>query len=322
MQIIYSGLMIVNVALFFFFMWDQLPNRYVGTFQKYCAFPCIFVLIFSFLKASYSNPGKITKENVDQFKNSFPYDGVSYIPDQICKTCGMVKPARSKHSSQTNRCVSKFDHYCIWINNDVGELNYKWFHLFIIMNFIACFWCAAGYMLTFIAIVKESDLMNAIFVMPDQRRVKGNPAVVIQYLMSKYIIPVGQMLFLFGCSLMAFFFGSYHWYLTATNTTTNETMRFQDRKFAVDYFKDKSKMKDKKKLAELEIDEKELFNENERPAIESIREIVRKNPKFEYKNIYSHGIIRNFMEVLFPHSERQDLKQKSKSEEMKEKKDQ
>jgi DHHC palmitoyltransferase len=42
-----------------------------------------------------------------------------------------LRPARSKHSAITNQCVSKFDHYCIWIKGDVGEKNYKFFLGFI-----------------------------------------------------------------------------------------------------------------------------------------------------------------------------------------------
>ena len=41
------------------------------------------------------------------------------------------KPPRTHHDSVTGRCVLKFDHYCVWIINCVGLLNYKAFLLFL-----------------------------------------------------------------------------------------------------------------------------------------------------------------------------------------------
>lgn len=39
----------------------------------------------------------------------------------------VLRPARSKHCAISRECIAKFDHYCIWIKNVVGEKNYKWF---------------------------------------------------------------------------------------------------------------------------------------------------------------------------------------------------
>ncbi|SBS83584.1 palmitoyltransferase, putative (DHHC3) [Plasmodium ovale curtisi] len=41
-----------------------------------------------------------------------------------CDICGYVE-AQSKHCKVCNKCVSVFDHHCMWVNNCIGKKNYK-----------------------------------------------------------------------------------------------------------------------------------------------------------------------------------------------------
>lgn len=55
-----------------------------------------------------------------------------------CRKCKAWKPPRAHHCSMTRRCVLKMDHYCVWVGNTIGLLNYKYFVLFLFWAFIGC----------------------------------------------------------------------------------------------------------------------------------------------------------------------------------------
>lgn len=56
--------------------------------------------------------------NMERKKTLFP---------RFCRNCLLVKPDRSHHCSICGTCVLKMDHHCPYINNCVGNNNYKFF---------------------------------------------------------------------------------------------------------------------------------------------------------------------------------------------------
>ena len=43
---------------------------------------------------------------------------------EVCSSCGHRIPLRGRHSRDTGRCVMKWDHYCPYVGNDIGEFNH------------------------------------------------------------------------------------------------------------------------------------------------------------------------------------------------------
>ncbi|XP_004504881.1 probable protein S-acyltransferase 23 [Cicer arietinum] len=53
---------------------------------------------------------------------------------QLCPTCKIIRPVRSKHCPTCKRCVEQFDHHCPWISNCVGKKNKRDFFIFICLG--------------------------------------------------------------------------------------------------------------------------------------------------------------------------------------------
>lgn len=61
-------------------------------------------------------------------------NNIIFFANRCCRTCHTPKPARLKHCSTCRRCVAVFDHHCVWLNNCIGDNNYRWFVAFLAAN--------------------------------------------------------------------------------------------------------------------------------------------------------------------------------------------
>jgi len=103
------------------------------------------------LRASFTNPGLIPKE--------------IEVPDYVdtaglntCERCNMTwKPQRAHHCSECGVCVYKMDHHCPWVNNCVGQRNYKYFMQFVIFIMFASAYLCVLMALSFYFLLVAKD---------------------------------------------------------------------------------------------------------------------------------------------------------------------
>jgi hypothetical protein len=113
-------------------------NPYFAAHHLGEAWALLAATLVAFAAASFTDPGRITPANARALADAYPCDDVLYVRDgrADCATCHLPRPARSKHCPVCGHCVARFDHHCIWLNACVGERNYRWFILFLVLNVV------------------------------------------------------------------------------------------------------------------------------------------------------------------------------------------
>ncbi|GMM31803.1 palmitoyltransferase [Martiniozyma asiatica (nom. inval.)] len=113
--------------------YDHLTNW--KTRMIFIIIPTLTTNFFVFLFAVFTDAGHLNQENFHKYQFLFPLDNIIYH-SYNCSTCHIPKIARSKHCSTCDKCILLFDHHCIWLNNDVGYYNYRYFLLFLMTTMI------------------------------------------------------------------------------------------------------------------------------------------------------------------------------------------
>ncbi|XP_012587212.1 PREDICTED: probable palmitoyltransferase ZDHHC4 isoform X2 [Condylura cristata] len=174
-----------------------------------------------------SNPGTITKANELLFLQVYAFDEVMFPVNRSCPTCELRKPARSKHCSVCDRCVHRFDHHCIWVNNCIGAWNARYFLIYLMTLTASAASIAAVSTVFLVHLVVVSDLYSKTYIDDLGRAQVIDFAFLIQYL----FLTFPRIVFMLGfVIILSFLLGGYlcfSLYLAATNQTTNEWCRGQ-----------------------------------------------------------------------------------------------
>ncbi|CAM8926032.1 hypothetical protein QQ045_023975 [Rhodiola kirilowii] len=308
LQLIYVAIL---GATYFFVVKSSfiyIPGYYMGESHRYISLAAVCVGAVLFVLTSFSDAGTVNKENVSQYLSAYPYDGILFS-EKECSTCKISKPARSKHCSICNRCVARFDHHCGWMNNCIGERNNRYFLAFLLWHFLLCVYGTAAIGLILAGRLVDFKVIHILTVYYGvEKSFLSLAPHVVQWLLSSYNTQILLMVFLAIVSLLLAGFFGYHAHLCLTNTTTNETFKWQD------YLSWQRKVNEAKVSAQaLKSSIGELNKEGKAPR-SKCKSLFRRSPLEDAevvikKNMYDKGWIRNVWEIMYPLSVRQSFQQ-------------
>ncbi|KAL6777535.1 hypothetical protein ACKKBF_B21850 [Auxenochlorella protothecoides x Auxenochlorella symbiontica] len=185
-------------------------------------------LVF-FVLASWTDPGVVTPENVEQYNRQYRLDGVLYQP-RTCATCNIPKPARSKHCRVCNRCIGRMDHHCIWLNTCIGTRNLRWFLAFLASTAAICIYGAvlgARIMHGHMGVEGAWKLARVRRGSGRLEYVSDSALTTLRYVLERYPVQFCLTFFLGVMGWVLTGFLGYHIFLILSGTTTNEASKWR-----------------------------------------------------------------------------------------------
>ncbi|KAI9034298.1 DHHC palmitoyltransferase-domain-containing protein [Hyaloraphidium curvatum] len=235
MAMFFLTLLTIGVVVFVKDGLPKLPNKNIGPFLTYTTvWPTIITVYASFFLAMFSSPGRVTPRNVHRALELYEYDHVLYSPRQ-CATCGLQKPARSKHCGLCKACVARQDHHCVWVNNCVGHNNHRYFLLFL----LSTSWiCSYGAFVVVQTLRSEMDRRNVAKFFFLDRDTGGRRRLTFSerwlWMLAEEPGLMGLSAFLVLAFIVVFLFFLYQLHLVLQNTTTNETAKWDEVREAME----------------------------------------------------------------------------------------
>ena len=148
-------------------MYPRVPCAALGPHHRPAALALVLFCLGTWAKACTAPPGYVVDAATFAKHDNHAYDGCLYEAGGTCPTTGVPKPARAKFCRTTRRVVARFDHFCPWVNNAVGEENYRWFLLFLASHALLLAYGAACAALLLRDVVDAKQLMRATFYLGD-----------------------------------------------------------------------------------------------------------------------------------------------------------
>lgn len=203
--------------------------------------------------------------------------------------------------------MARFDHHCPWLNNCVGEDNYKHFLSFLCSTIAYLFY--ATYVLTGIILARldHFGFLDSEFLTSQKtfRKIKVTKLVMLKYSMLQ--LPVIMALD-FLCGVMALVlvaFVGYHVYLILTGKTTNETVKwdsvsrhYRSKDRLVRRCQEEIKRLEDDGISARYLEQKDCLNPDVAPSLG--RRMAIEFPEKRPQNEYNFGFKGNWLRVLLP----------------------
>lgn len=141
-------------------------------------------------------------------------DATRMVPDELkskgykwCRTCEVIRPPRASHCPDCDHCVLRFDHHCPFVNNCVGQRNYRYF-----FGFVASVTCLALHVV---------PALLWFFVIAPEKKDGGSSSMdsTVRYIL------IGVAALVAVTSLGVLVLLCYHTFLMSTGQTTKEHRR-------------------------------------------------------------------------------------------------
>ena len=226
MQLVYLSLVIGGYYVFVAYGFD-LIGLYVHPAHAFVLPTVMTLSLMQWLRVCWSDPGVINASNLEAHYRAHPFDGVLYRPKE-CPTLGVTVPARSKFCNTTKRRVAKFDHYCGWFNNVIGENNLRHFIVFLAVHVALCAYVA--YLSTAVVygeVARRGLLVAEFNTRRGPRRLTEDWLLLSKFLVYHYAPLVMLDIFLVVLVIALGSFLVYHLHLINKGMTTNETFKWK-----------------------------------------------------------------------------------------------
>lgn len=208
--------------------YPRVPCSTLAAWHKWTGMGCFACTLGSFCLASRVEPGYIVDESSALRHDNYPYDQVLFMPGRVCPTTGTRKIARSKFCSLRQRCVARFDHFCPWVNASIGEENYRFFLLFLMLNVCLLTYGAYSSAALLLDVVYTNQLWDAVFIENTTgRTINSTPYIVIRYLVGREKALTALFVVCFVMALLVAMFFAFHLWLLAKGYTTNEHYKWR-----------------------------------------------------------------------------------------------
>lgn len=151
-----------TIVFWYLYPWIE-RSETVGNYHKYVGYLVFLACFGSWRLANQSSPGIITAKSYQRFDH-YPYDNLMFLPNQRCETTKLIRIPRSKFDRlKYHQHVPRYDHFCGWVFNTIGEENYRWFLLFLLVHVFMCFYGSLVCVLLFQDEIKKKQLLEITF---------------------------------------------------------------------------------------------------------------------------------------------------------------